>query len=93
MRIPLHIDYSIYCGLSVSDVERCNKFVMSFFVTELFWISSDKRDSRFQESTGWITSTLWAACPRVFKQYFSKLLDRQKRKYRVVTKIARSISN
>ncbi|KAG8270137.1 hypothetical protein J6590_091780 [Homalodisca vitripennis] len=46
---------------------------------------------RWLGGAGLSNSTLWPACPRVFKQYFSKSLDRQNRMYRVTTKIARSI--
>ncbi|KAG8257325.1 hypothetical protein J6590_052190, partial [Homalodisca vitripennis] len=42
MRLPFHL---------FKGVETMKRFVLSFFVANFLWISSDEHDSRFQESS------------------------------------------
>ncbi|KAG8267092.1 hypothetical protein J6590_059135 [Homalodisca vitripennis] len=80
--------------LSEDDFDRIG--LLSHFVLMETLMPSIPRNvtksalSSYPSSNQQLISTICLACPRVFKQYFSKSLGRQKRMYRVVTKITRS---
>ncbi|KAG8298684.1 hypothetical protein J6590_010684 [Homalodisca vitripennis] len=46
MRMPLHLDYTVFCNLGASNVEKMLKFILSSFVVDSFWISFEEYDSR-----------------------------------------------
>ncbi|KAG8261734.1 hypothetical protein J6590_066795 [Homalodisca vitripennis] len=50
--VPPYLDYYIVVHSIMTLMSKlCEKFVLSFFVTNCFFISSDEYDSRFQESS------------------------------------------